>query len=142
MKTGTLNEHAEIDSNWKSERTENREYFLMLLKTLDYHPVLVPRHGMTFGEIAEVYGVSKQRIEQIFHKAMEKLRNRHGGKPYDPNRKTKHVIQIDVKTKQVIKVFNSARLASESTGVNRGNISQVCGGHMKSAGGYEWRYVK
>lgn len=32
--------------------------------------------------------------------------------------------------------------ASRKTGVNYGNISQVCLGNKKSAGGFKWSYLK
>ena len=38
-------------------------------------------------------------------------------------------------------IFESTMEAQRQTGVNRCNISKVCSGKLKSAGGYHWRYV-
>lgn len=41
----------------------------------------------------------------------------------------------------VLKLFNSALEAEMETGINRKNISSVCLGKRKDAGGYLWRFV-
>lgn len=41
----------------------------------------------------------------------------------------------------VLKLFNSALEAERETGINRKNISSVCLGKRKDAGGYLWRFV-
>ena len=38
-------------------------------------------------------------------------------------------------------VFESARDVNRKTGISRGNLSQVCNGIRKTAGGYHWRFV-
>lgn len=40
------------------------------------------------------------------------------------------------------KVFKSMREASKSVGVPQSNISKVCRGQRKSAGGYTWKYIE
>ena len=39
-------------------------------------------------------------------------------------------------------VYDCIKSASESTGVNKGNISSCCRGTLKTAGGYHWEYYK
>lgn len=38
-------------------------------------------------------------------------------------------------------IFDSMRIASESMGVNYGNISSCCNGRVPKAGGYTWQFV-
>lgn len=37
--------------------------------------------------------------------------------------------------------YTSTKEASELTGIHQGNISEVCRGKRKSAGGYTWKYI-
>ncbi len=52
------------------------------------------------------------------------------------------VQMIDAKTGQVIETYNSVREAAEITKITPSNISMVCTGQRKTAGGYKWQYVK
>ena len=49
-----------------------------------------------------------------------------------------------IKDGKIINTFKSISLASRITGINRGNINQCClkTRKYKTAGGYEWEYVK
>lgn len=38
--------------------------------------------------------------------------------------------------------YISTKEASELTGIHQGNISEVCRGKRKSAGGYTWKYIE
>lgn len=49
---------------------------------------------------------------------------------------------IDSETGEVINRFGSLRGANERTGISEANISSVCKGNRKKAGGYMWRYEK
>lgn len=51
----------------------------------------------------------------------------------------KKVSQYD-KNNNLIKIFDSIIQASIETGINKGNISSVCTGKRKTAGGYIWKY--
>ena len=53
----------------------------------------------------------------------------------------KPVVMCDKNTKEKIKIFESITEASEKTGITLGNISKVCKGQRKSAGGYFWKYA-
>ena len=50
------------------------------------------------------------------------------------------IFQIDFNN-NIIEEHYSASQASRTTGINRGNISSVCLGKRKTAGGYKWRYA-
>ncbi len=39
------------------------------------------------------------------------------------------------------RIFNSIREATRQTGIPEGNISRVCRGKRKSAGGFHWEYI-
>ena len=47
------------------------------------------------------------------------------------------VIQLSLKGK-TLKYFDSAKIASEQTGINHSNINLNCNNKYKSAGGYRW----
>lgn len=54
----------------------------------------------------------------------------------------KEVEMIDIKTNEVIKTFKSISQASREMKINSSNISIVCKGIRKYAGGYIWKYIK
>ena len=56
------------------------------------------------------------------------------------NRRSKTVIQIDLKTGKTISVYNGLREAERKTGVSHGNIGKVANHKWFSAGGYRWEY--
>ena len=51
------------------------------------------------------------------------------------------VQKIDIKSGQVIKTYNSIREASDDTKITSSNITMVCTGQRKTAGGYKWQYI-
>lgn len=51
------------------------------------------------------------------------------------------VKQLDSQTKQVIKIYGNARIATEETGVQFQNIQKVCAGLRNKAGGFAWEYA-
>jgi len=53
----------------------------------------------------------------------------------------KEVLQIDKKTKKVIKKYESIKNASNKLGISQGNISNCCRGKVLTAGGYQWQYA-
>ena len=65
--------------------------------------------------------------------------NIHSGKAGRPEKK---VCQIDLKTGEIINIFNSISEAKKSLGVSKENISQVCKGKRKKCLGYGWKYFE
>ena len=43
--------------------------------------------------------------------------------------------------RKVIKTFESMKVAAESLGIHKEQISAVCRKQRKTAGGYNWRYA-
>ena len=84
------------------------------------------RKGKCLGEPNPQYG------KPISEEAKEKMRKK----------KNKPVAQIDVETGEVIRVWESIKVAKESLHI--GHISEVCGSNPKyqTAGGYRWRYAE
>lgn len=56
------------------------------------------------------------------------------------NKRNKSVIQLDKENKK-INLFASQHIASKETGVNQSDISSVCRGKRKTAGGFKWAFV-
>lgn len=54
----------------------------------------------------------------------------------------KPVYQYSASTGLFMKEHNSAKEASEYSGICKSNINMCCNGHIKSAGGYVWSYEK
>ncbi len=55
--------------------------------------------------------------------------------------KRKKIAMIDPDTQIQISVFSSLSEASEKMKINSSNISMVCKGQRKKAGGYSWKYL-
>lgn len=53
---------------------------------------------------------------------------------------TKRVEQIDKSTLEVIRAWDSLSEVESQLNISAGNISRVCKGKQKTAGGYKWRY--
>lgn len=52
------------------------------------------------------------------------------------------VLQIDKKTGETIREFDSIRLAERELGIDRMGIKRTCEGRRKTAGGFIWNYKK
>jgi|LFRM01.2.fsa_nt_gb group I intron endonuclease len=50
------------------------------------------------------------------------------------------VEQINKETGEVIKVYDTTKEAALAVGITPSNITSVCRGRQKTAGGYKWRY--
>ena len=81
------------------------------------------------------YGTSKKRISEK-HKG-KKLSPEHIRKMADS--KSISIIQYD-KNMNVIAIWTSGKEAEKLTGIDASNISQVCKGKRKTAGGFVWKY--
>lgn len=66
--------------------------------------------------------------------------NKEKYKKIESYKRTK-VIQIDMKSKEHIRVFDSVKDAGEYIGIKPHNISNCLIGRQKSAGGYIWEYL-
>lgn len=102
--------------------------------------------------VAETWLDNPNGLECINHKNENKLdnhasnlewcskayNNKYNGKD---QKCCKKIAQVDLETGVVIKVWASARKAEKHFNTNYKNISAVCRGLRKSAGGYGWRFV-
>ena len=50
------------------------------------------------------------------------------------------VLQLDIKTNEILAEFSSPTAATKITGVASSTICNVCNGKGKTAGGYKWKY--
>ena len=101
----------------------------------------------TLSEAAAASGVAKSTISNVcrgigksgggFIWRYEDIDNPNENKTSRTNKKV--VIQFD-KAGNYIAEFESVSVAAQSTGINLGNISQVCMNKRKTAGGYIWKY--
>lgn len=53
---------------------------------------------------------------------------------------SKPVLQINTKTGEIIRVFQSTREVQRQLGYNHGNISNCCKGKYKTCCGFKWQY--
>lgn len=113
-----LNRKLELDKDIKSNGT-NKEYSLencmFVTKSENSKQAAKTRDNS--------YCKNEDRIKKIIASQNKKTAQ------YDKNLK-------------LIKFFESAKLASEETGINRNDICQCCRGERKTAGGYIWKYVE
>lgn len=63
----------------------------------------------------------------------------HAGKYLGSSRGLMKIVQIDKCTGLIVNQFNSIKEASNTTGINYGNISSAVSGRLKTAGGYIWQ---
>jgi group I intron endonuclease len=68
-----------------------------------------------------------------------KISKSHIGKIYDGQEK--QIIQMDAKTKEPIKFWNSILEAAQNLNVHPSNICKACKGHSKTSAGFAWRYA-
>jgi len=62
------------------------------------------------------------------------------GKFGKDNSRSKKIVQIDLITNESIKVWDSMSDAERGLGIHKNNISAVCRGKEKTAGGFKWEY--
>lgn len=60
---------------------------------------------------------------------------------YSLGTKAREVAMIDVETNEVINIYDSPIYAYKELGIQAQNISKVCLGKRKTAGGYKWKYT-
>ena len=78
----------------------------------------------------------KGRAITEWHK--DRIRKANTGKI---NKSRIKILQINKYTKEIIKEWDSIKLAGETLNINRGSISNCCSGKTSTAGGYAWRYA-
>jgi hypothetical protein len=82
---------------------------------------------------------NRPEVREQLKKSMSKI-----GKKYNhlgAEASKKPVARIDLKTNEVIDIFESAREASRKTGANYKNISQVCNEERKTHMGFGWKFI-
>lgn len=94
-------------------------------------------------ERGEYYDVSPEEL--IFltpteHSKIDSMHKRRGeatkGKFINRKDQSKKVLCVETN-----ETFESAHEVQRKTGISKGNISAVCLGSRKTAGGYHWRYI-
>lgn len=68
------------------------------------------------------------------------VENYKNGKEHTKARPIKIIYQIDKTTDEIIKEWESTKVASEQLNIDKTSIKKCCAGKQNSAGGYKWRY--
>lgn len=89
----------------------------------------------------------KRHSSETKDKIRKTLQKRHNTQPKIPKirnsiclKARKTVFQIDKNTNEIINIFVGTQEASKQTGVLGSDISKVCHGVNKTAGGFIWKY--
>ena len=62
----------------------------------------------------------------------------------NPNRyesQKKKIARLDIKTEEILEIYDSLTDASKQTKIDKGNIGKVCNGTINSAGKFKWKYI-
>jgi len=140
--------------------TRTSRYLKLQLNNNGYHRVSVMIDGKNklvyvHKLVAEAF-LSSPILEQVNHKNLDRTDNRienleycttsqnnqHSidNNPSQYKHLQKKVAQLDIKTCDIINVYNGLKEASRITGINSGSICKVCKGVKPTAGGYKWEY--
>ena len=76
----------------------------------------------------------------VSEETKEKLSLSHSGKSVEKLRKP--IKQIDIKTNEIIKVWDGITIAANELKISNSSISTCLSGKYKTAGGYRWEYVQ
>lgn len=82
--------------------------------------------------------IGKTHSEETKRKISE---NRKGKCIGDKNPSSRKVYQIDKNTGEIVKIWDSMRLASKTLKINSPNIWACCNYNRNEAGGFIWRYA-
>ena len=107
--------------------------------------------------VAEAFIPNPNNLLQVNHKDENKLNNNVDNlewcdAKYNSNYGTrierctspnkKKVVQLDIDTYKIIKIYNSVVEASMEMNIKHQNISAVCRGERNKAGGFIWKYFE
>jgi len=137
---GGIIKHSEEFSKWLSNRNKGNTNMLGKKHTEESKKKMSEKKKGCIG-----YNKGKKFSEEWRRKLSEakkgKPSHRKGKKHSEETLKKlrKKVLQIDKKG-NLIKEWESLTMAGEYFNINVSNISQVCTGKKKTAGGYKWEY--
>lgn len=81
-----------------------------------------------------------EHIKKLLSESKKGNKNPNFGKSGILSIFSKKVCQIDLKTKEIIKIYNSCTDASRENNIYLNSIYKCCAGVNKTAGGYKWAY--
>lgn len=71
----------------------------------------------------------------------EKAKNTVENNPIRYDSQKKRIARLDIKTEEVLEIYDSLSDASKLTKIDKGNIGKVCSGTVKTAGKFKWKYL-
>jgi hypothetical protein len=89
--------------------------------------------------------LGKKRTSESRLKISQALKGKNKSEEHKKNMSLNHsrkriIQQLDIKTNEVIREFESITEATKETGYHYGAIQNCCRGRSKTSNGYQWRY--
>lgn len=119
------------ECDWYIERANKVK---QMLKTTDKTQIEIGKEvGLARSVVSSINSGNKFYDENETYPLRKALKGNRG-------KKGKPVLQIDIKTSNIINEFSSAAEASRKTQINSCSISKCCRGEQQNAGGYKWQF--
>ena len=148
--------HSRVDVNIARDETQIRSYMTKIIKGsfADIYPDLAKEWHPTKNQTISPDKVKPHSDVIVWwlcpvcnHDYQASVGHRSGGTGCpkcgickSAQRKSKQVVMCDLATHQEIRTFDSISEAGRELKIRSSNISEVCKGNRKNAGGYAWKY--
>jgi hypothetical protein len=143
-------EHFHIEEIEKCDNPEEREkYWIEQYHSFKYgYNATIGGDGkkyLDYDLILKTFNATKNcaktaRLLKISADTVREVVKKNGLQPNNGIANRKPVVKIDLKTGEILDIYESAIIAEQENNINN-HINAVCKGNRKSAGGYGWKYL-